>query len=240
MSETAPQATAAAQAAMATAQPALSSGPTASRDAEVVHRDIARLDRLYDVSVRDYFSTFATYSTAATILVAALSFPGAALSPLHTATIAVIGLYLCVQWHVSTAVMRDQYRYFIHCLKGLEAHLDGESRIFANWQDAQTRAQNRRPPDASLDDARSAEPEVAADVSIRGSWAHRRIRGLFGMRAAAFPALYGAIFALIACAQAAAAWDNTSATDALMVAAVLLMGFLALKLIHRERTHKPR
>jgi len=110
MSDPAAKPAGAAQPAPAPAQLAVSGEPQAARGPEAVQRDLARLERLYDISVRDYFSTFATYSTAATILVAALSFPGDVLSPLHTAAIAVIGLYLCVQWHVSTARPRGTKR----------------------------------------------------------------------------------------------------------------------------------
>jgi hypothetical protein len=198
------------------------------RDPESVHRDIARAERLYDISVRDYFSTFATYSTAATILVAALSFPGAVLSPLHTATIALIGLYLCIQWHVSTAVMRDQYRYFIRCIEALEASLDPAARTFSHWQRAQDLAQ-LKPASAPAPDG------VATPVAIRATWPHRQLRGLLGMRAAAFPALYGVIFTLIAAAQAPAILEEPRPLQVGVVLVVLAFGFLTLLRINRQR-----
>jgi hypothetical protein len=173
------------------ADPTSLSGATSEQsqraEQEVLRNELARVDMLYGICVRDYFATFGVYATATSIMLASLGFvftKGG--STVLIMTIAIAGLFLTIQWHISTTSMRDQYRHFYYRMVRLENQLG--LNVMLRWHDVANSARHRTVLYSS-----SINSKDAAYVS----WSFRQIGKPWGMRAAALPVLYSALFLAI-------------------------------------------
>jgi hypothetical protein len=152
-----------------------------------LEKELARIDALYAICLRDYFSTFAAYATATSILLAGVGFVLSAIqSPWLVALLTLIGLYLCAQWHISTTSMRDQYTHFYVRMVRLERDL-GQS-VMLRWHDAANVARGR---------PALASAEIASADAKYLTWSFRQINRIWALRGASMPVIYSSVFLAI-------------------------------------------
>jgi len=161
--------------------------PGALRNGEI-SKQLDRAIEFYGICLRDYFSTFSAYSTATTILVAAIGFlvrdnPQDS-SPLIL-LVAICGLVLCLQWHVSTTIMRAQIGHFKSRIEELEKAA-GIPPLLSRWLRATKLARERRSYKALTDQEKS-------DIQPL-NWTFRFLDSPLGLRGRMLPVIYAAIF----------------------------------------------
>ncbi|MFY9622309.1 MAG: hypothetical protein WAQ99_21010 [Pyrinomonadaceae bacterium] len=172
---------------------------------EKLERELTRIDTLYAVCLRDYFATFGAYATATSILLAGVGFVVSAVqSPWVVALLTFIGLYLCLQWHLSTTSMRDQYTHFYVRMVRLERTL-GES-VMLRWHDAANVAR-ARPALASV--------EHAAGDHKYLTWSFRQIGRIWALRGASMPVIYSSVFLAIGLAIMLRGYSHAGAVASL-------------------------
>lgn len=130
-------------------------------------KSLDRTLRLAGVSLRDYFSTFAVYATATSILLIATGFLKPALPPAGMVLVGFLGLWLCFQWHIATFGTRLAYRYYIEMLKRLRKEAPTET------------------------------PPLFGASLAKLPWSGRQHLKPWGIRGAGLPVIYGTIFFLI-------------------------------------------
>jgi hypothetical protein len=184
--------------------------------------ELARADALYAVSLRDYFATFGIYASATSILLATLGFVLSRLgSSWVPGLLAFAGLFLCLQWHISTTSMRDQYRHFYYRIVMLERDLG--LAVMLRWHDAANYSRGRQ---TLLGNARAAHD--AAHLS----WSFTLITRPWGMRASSLPIIYSSVF-LYFCLSLSGT-RGTSNTDKVAVAAALIWLVVGNVLVYWE------
>jgi hypothetical protein len=153
--------------------------PTEDNDASVnIREELDRVYSLYTSCTRDYFATFGVYATATSILLAAMGFVASqAASRGLIMVLAVIGMYLCLQWHISTTSMRDQYTHFYVRMVDLERVLG--LKVMLRWRDAAGAARGRP----------TFSPDVAEKDQRYLTWSFRQLGRLWGLRAASMPVI---------------------------------------------------
>jgi hypothetical protein len=152
-------------------------------DLEKVAKELERVEAMYSISIRDFFSTFAAYATATSILLATVGFLVKEASAPVIIMISAIGIFLCFQWHISTSSMRDQYRHFYNRMFALEKKLD--LNVMQRWRNAAKAGRN--PNRAPIDDISSKDKEYL-------SWSFRQLGKPWGMRGASLPIIYSTVF----------------------------------------------
>lgn len=152
------------------------------------------LDRainLYGISLRDYFAAFSTYTTATSILVAAIGFLAKEKqSPQLIFVVASCGMLVCWQWYISTASMRDQYSFFkkrITYLEGKVTAQEGAELLMTRW--LQCAGEARR--GTRLD--KIENPERKKDVA-QLNFNFSSLNSFWGMRGTMLPVIYSAVF----------------------------------------------
>lgn len=196
-------------------------------------KELQRIETLYSISLRDYFSTFAAYSTATSILLAGLGFvAGKIESGLLMAFLSLIGLFLCFQWHISTSSMRDQYLHFYVRMVHLERALGQD--VMLRWHDAANAARGRQQLGESND--RQNDHQYL-------TWSFRQIGRPWAMRGASLPVIYSSVFLAIGLALGVLKglpWSGAIA--ALVSLSWLLVGniliFLESRHARRGSTHQ--
>lgn len=178
-----------------------------------------KLDRtiqFVSMSLRDYYSTFATYMTAINVLlvgavVLQTSTKGDPVNDLAVAvSVSVAGLWVCLQWHISTSSMRLTYRYYLIQIEELRkngAHCDLPPLFKKSWLKF------------------SKFPLGAGPINVP----------ILGLRGASLPIVYGAIFFFILLHR----WEVIDSERG-RVAVVAVGVVVLLSLIARERSKEVR
>lgn len=176
---------------MAGESPVVTPVPDAVVPHEHLERQLERVDRLYDICVRDYFSTFGTYATATSIFLFGMSFVVEDVkSSVLVLALGLIGIFLCLQWHISTTTMRDQYSHFYARMLMLEEQLG--QQVMTRWNDAAMRARGRP----------SSPTTQSADDASYLTWSFRNLGRGWSQRAAALPVIYSAFFVALMISRA--------------------------------------
>lgn len=158
---------------------------------EVAAKELDRAVDLYSICLRDYFSTFGTYTTATSILVAGLGFLSRGNQPQQLIlVVSFCGLILCWQWHVSTATMRDQYRHFRDRIVELERAAG--IRLMGRWLRCAAQGRGRALAGLLPEEQRDAERDAE-----RLSKAFRRLDRRSALRGAMLPVIYSAVFVAV-------------------------------------------
>lgn len=169
---------------------------------------ISRTLTLAGVSLRDYFSTFAVYATATSILLIATGFLMSRLPPACMVFVGFLGLWLCFQWHIATFGTRLTYRYYLEMIKRLR------------------------------EEAPTETPPLFGASLAKIPWSGRQHRQPWGIRGAGLPVIYGTIFFVILLNGIDPIKEDnpTWAGLALMLSIVFFVFFTLL--VWRERNRK--
>lgn len=149
---------------------------------------LERAINLYGICLRDYFSAFSTYTTATSILVAAIGFLAKDKQPSQLIfVVASCGMLVCWQWYISTASLRDQYAFFKKRITCIEQRLFAHERVellMTRWLQCAREAR---------DEINSLDPEVQQDVANL-NFKFASLNGFWGMRGTMLPVIYSAVF----------------------------------------------
>jgi hypothetical protein len=196
-------------------------------------KELQRVETLYSISLRDYFSTFAAYATATSILLAGLGFvAGKIESEILATSLSLIGVFLCFQWHISTSSMRDQYTHFYVRMVQLERALG--QNVMLRWHDAANAARGRR---------QLGDSDAPQNDQQYLTWSFRQIGRPWAMRGASLPVIYSSVFLAIGLALGVLKdmpWSGVAAAIASLSWLVLgnVLIFLEARHARRGATHK--